>query len=391
MAFRIPRWTGRAALGLVGVVIVLWFLAAWVHANAIRSDLMIPRGNDAPFDIDVISNEAGRVVLTRTGGSDRIGVWGLETPHNNDTGTDTQDVDPYAQIGTIVRVTDDTVERGVQPQVSLLEIGDKVRMSTDAYAGDPGSALGLTWEALRSPSDLGPQPAWFVDGRRATWIIFVHGKGNDRLAESLRIMPSLAKQGFPVMAVTIRNDVGAMPNASGLRYWGLEEWRDIDAAIDLGVRKGAKDFIIVASGYGASVASMFLHESPMVDLVKGVVFDSPVLNIEPVAEQYASDTGTPGIVAWLGRRLVEVRFGMDWQALNQLGRADEFDVPILLLYGAQDPVTPVATFERFAASRPDIVTPDRFEQGGHADLWNIDATRYENAIAAFLLTTVGPE
>jgi uncharacterized protein len=387
MALRIPRWTGRALLGLVGVVVLIWFGAAWFHANAIRADLMVPMGNEAPFDVNVLSNEAGRVVITRTDESERIGVWGLESPDD----TDPAGPDAYAQIGTIVRVTDDSVERGVQPQVSTLEAGDTVRISADAYTGNPESALGLAWEALRSPSDLGPQPAWFVDGRRATWVIFVHGKGNDRLAESLRITPSLVKQGFPVMAVTIRNDVGATPNDSGLRYWGLEEWRDIDAAIDLGVRKGAKDFVIIASGYGASVASMFLHESQMVDLVKGVVFDSPVLDLEPVAERYASDHGTPGVVAWLGRRLVAVRFGMDWRALDQLRRSDEFDVPILLLYGAQDPVTPVETFERFASLRPDIVTPDRFEQGGHADLWNIDATRYENAVAAFLLTTAGPE
>lgn len=379
MAFRIPRWTGRAVLGLVGVVVLVWFAAAWFHANAIRAELMVPTGSQAPFDVDVVSNEAGRVVITRTDGTERVGTWGLETAN------------AYAQVGTIVRVTDDTVERGVQDQVSTFVPGDSARIDVDAYAGNPESALGFAWEALRSPSDIGPQPAWFVDGRRATWVVFVHGMGDDRLTESLRITPSLVKQGFPVMAVTIRNDVGATPNDSGLRYWGLEEWRDIDAAIDLGVRKGAKDFVIVASGYGASVASMFLHESQMVDLVKGVVFDSPVLDLEPVAEDYASDQGTPGVVAWLGRRLVAVRFGMDWRALDQVRRSDEFDVPILLLYGAQDPVTPVETFERFAALRPDIVTPDRFEQGGHADLWNIDATRYEDAIAAFLLTTAGPE
>lgn len=379
MAFRIPRWTGRALLGLVGIIVGIWFVAGWFHANALRSDLMVPTGDETPYDVEVISNEAGRIIVDRTDATEQVGTWGLETP------------DAYSQIGTIVRVTEDSVERGVLEQLELIEPGSMSRVDVDAYTGNPESAHGLAWEPLRSPSDIGPQPAWFVDGRRATWVVFVHGKGNDRLTESLRLMPSLVKQGFPVMAVTIRNDVDATPNDSGLRYWGLEEWRDLDAAIDLGVRKGAKDFVIVASGYGASVASMFLHESEMVDLVKGVVFDSPVLDIEPVAEQYASEHNTPGVVAWLGRRLVAVRFGMDWRALDQIRRADEFDVPILLLYGAQDRVTPVESFERFAASRPDIVTADRFEQGGHGDLWNIDATRYENAIAAFLLATAGPE
>jgi pimeloyl-ACP methyl ester carboxylesterase len=379
MAIRIPRWTGRAVLAFVGVLVLVWFGAAWLHANAIRADLMVPTDDTTPFDVVVSSNEAGRVIVTRTDQTERVGVWGLES------------ADAYAQMGAIVSVTDETIERGVQPQVSTLVAGDLVRIDVDAYSGDPDSALGLNWEPLRSPSEIGPQPAWFVDGRRATWVVFVHGKGTDRLSESLRIMPSLVKQGFPVMAVTIRNDVGATPSESGLRYWGQEEWRDIDAAIELGVRKGAKDFVIIGSGFGASVASMFLHESDMVDLVKGVVFDSPVLDIQEVAVQYAKDHGTPGFISWLGRRLVAVRFGMDWRALDQYRRADEFDVPILLLYGAQDPVTPVDRFEAFADDRPDIVSPHRFEQGGHADLWNIDAQRYEDTIAEFLLVTAGPE
>lgn len=379
MAVRIPRWTGRALLGLLGVIALFLLAASWFHANAIRADLMVPMGDQTPFDVAVVSNDAGRVVIGRTDATERVGTWGLETAGG------------YGQVGTIVRVTGDTVERGFQSQVPSIEPGDLARIDVDTYSGDPETAHGLSWESLRSPSDIGPQPAWFVDGRRATWVVFVHGKGNDRLTESLRLMPSLVKQGFPVMSVTLRNDVGATPNESGLRYWGLEEWKDIDAAIDLGVRKGARNFVIIASGYGASVASMFLHESQMVDLVTGVVFDSPVLNIEPVAEAYAADHGTPGIVAWLGRRLVSLRFGMDWGALDQLARADEFDVPILLLYGAQDPVTPPDTFERFASARPDLVVADRFEQGGHADLWNIDSVRYETSIADFLEATAGPE
>ena len=44
------------------------------------------------------------------------------------------------------------------------------------------------------------------------------------------------------MAITIRNDDGATPSESGLRYWGIEEWHDVDAAIECAVR--------VEHGYG---------------------------------------------------------------------------------------------------------------------------------------------
>jgi len=379
MAIRFPAWTGRAALVVAGVLIAAVLLLAWLHANAIRADLMIPRANDGEFDLVVESYQAGRTIVNRTPESDREGLWGLDGETS------------YAQVSTIVRVTDTSVERGVQSLVSEFEQGDIARIDTDAYAGDPQSAHGIGWEELRTPSDIGPHDAWFVDGRRATWVLFVHGRGNDRLEESLRLLPSLVEQGFPVMSIAIRNDVNATASDSGLRYWGLEEWKDLDAAIELGVRKGAKDFVVVGSGFGSSVVSVFLHQSQNVDLVRGVIFESPVLDIESVAIAYAEARGTPGPIAWLGRRLVAVRFGMDWKALDQTRRTAEFDVPILLLYGAKDPVTDVSVFEQFAARIPHLVIPERFEQAGHTDLWNIDRGRYEKAIADFLLQTAGPE
>ena len=151
------------------------------------------------------------------------------------------------------------------------------------------------------------------------------------------------------------------------------------------------DFVIIGSGFGAEVVSTFLHESDRVDIVRSVIFDSPVLDLESVAKQYAADEGTPWFVSWLGRRLVSIRFGMDWGDLDQQSRAADFDVPILLLYGANDPVTSIAEFEQFADAIPHLVVPERFEQGRHADLWNIDPTRYESSIAEFLFQTVGPE
>ena len=379
MAIRLPAWTGRGALLAVGTLVLLFFMFSWFHANAIRSDLLIPGADASNYDLVVERFEAGRAVINRTPESEEQGIWGLEG------------VDAYAQLSTIVTVTDDTVERGVRSLFGEFAPGDEARIDADAYSGDPESAHGFSWEPLRIPSDIGPHDSWFIDGRRATWVIFVHGYGNDRLEESLRVLPSLVEQGFPVMAIAFRNDVNATPSESGLRYWGLEEWRDIDAAVELGVRKGAKDFVIMGSGFGASIVSSFLHESPNVDLIKGVIFESPVLDIEQLAVAYADEKGTPSTIAWLGRRLVEIRFGMDWGALDQVERATEFDVPILLLYGAKDPVTEVAVFEDFADRIPHLVIPERFEQGGHADLWNIDSERYETVISDFLLQTAGPE
>lgn len=379
MAIRPPSWMLRVAISVAGVLVVAWVATGWMHSNALQAEFLTPSPVFDGFPLTVIGDPAGRVVVERTDATEREGVWGLEGE------------DAYAQMSTIVRIDDDTVERGMDPLEGTLQVGDPVRLDPDAYFGDPLEAHGLGFEEPRTPSDIGPHPTWFVDGRRATWIIFVHGKGVDRLSESLRAIPGLVGQGYPVLSITYRNDVGATPSESGLRLWGLDEWRDLDAALDLAQRKGAKDVVIVGSGFGASIVSTFLHESPNVALVRGVIYDSPVLDLEGVARRWAADQGTPRIVAWLGRRFAAVRFGMDWRMLDQFARTDQFDVPIELLYGAEDPVTPADEFIRFADARPDLIRSDRFEQGGHTDLWNIDGARYDAVLSAFLLEIIGPE
>jgi len=379
MASRLPGWTFRIALVAVGCFVVVWVVTGWMHSNAIRAEYLTPRPVLEEFPLTVVDDPAGRVVIERTSQTEREGVWGLESEIAN------------AQVSTIVRIDETTVERGLAPLAGTLQIGDEVRLHPDAYFGDPTVAHGLGFDDPRSPSDIGPNATWLVDGRRSTWIVFVHGRGIDRLSESLRVIPSLVEQGYPVLSITYRNDVGATANESGMRLWGLEEWKDLDAALSLASRKGARDVVIVGSGFGASIVSTFLHESQNIALVRGVVFDSPVLDLEGVARRWAEEAGTPGVVSWLGRRFAAVRFGVDWDMLNQHARTDQFDVPILLLYGAEDPVTPPDEFIRFADAVPDLVETERFEQGGHTDLWNIDSTRYDDAIEQFLLDVVGPE
>ncbi len=380
MTLRFPTWLARVLLTLAALLVAVWVILAWLHANAIREEFLLPRPAAVDYPLTVLANEAGRVVLTRSPESEIEGLWGLESER------------AYAQVSTVVRISDDTVERGVRAVVGTIDVGSNVRIDADAYTGDPLTAHGLGFDNdFAIPSDIGPHPAWFIDGRRSTWVIFVHGRGIDRRTESLRITPSLVEQGFPIISMTYRGDIGATPSPSGMRMWGLDEWKDLEAAVTVAKRKGAKDFVIIGSGYGASIVSMFLQESDSVGSVRAVVYDSPVLDLEGVVRRWAQATGVPRPVAWLGRRLTSVRFGMDWSTLDQLERADEFDVPVLMLVGGNDQVTPIEEQLGFAETLGDLATVVRFEQGGTANLWNIDAERYERAVEAFLSETVGSE
>ena len=179
MALRFPSWASRVALIVIGVVALAWVITGWMHSNAIREELLTPNSAHWDYPLTVMADPAGRIVVERTADSIREGIWGLASD------------DSYAQVSTIVSIDDTSVERGVQPLEGALEVGDPVRLDPDAYFGDPTVAHGLGFEEPRSPSDIGPHPTWFIDGRRSTWVIFVHGRGTDRLSESLRVIPSL--------------------------------------------------------------------------------------------------------------------------------------------------------------------------------------------------------
>ncbi|MCL1595438.1 MAG: lysophospholipase [Actinomycetia bacterium] len=380
MDVRVPPWTWRALALVGGFFLLVVFGLSWLHANAIREEFLLPRLAQTDYPLQVISNEAGRIIVTRTPASEREGLWGFETES------------AYAQVSTIVRIDQETVERGTRTLDGEIKEADAARMNADAYTGDPLTAHGLGFEEdLAIPSDIGPHGTWFIDGRRSTWVIFVHGRGIDRLGESLRIIPSLVEQGYPIVSMRYRGDDHATPNPSGMRLWGLDEWKDVEAAVDVAQRKGARDVVLIGSGYGASIVSTFLHESDAIAGVRAVIYDSPVIDLEGVVERWAAEGSTPGPIAWLGRRLTTVRFGMEWALLDQSERVAEFDVPMLLLIGGEDPVTPIDELVGFGSALGDLATVERFEQGGSADLWNIDSARYERAVERFLFTVVGPE
>jgi pimeloyl-ACP methyl ester carboxylesterase len=367
---KIPRWTGAAALVAFGAVVLALFVVAWISANQIRSDLLVPVADERPYDIEVLRTPPARLVIAGTDEPPRGGVWGFESEAT------------YTQLTALLNRTETETEWAATPYMSEPAVGVKARVDVDAYPADPEVALGLGFEKVRAPGELGPLPAWLIDGRRSTWVIIVHGRGTDRRTQALRMIPRFTEAGYPVLVVSYRNDEGAPADPSGLRSWGLTEWRDLDAAVRLAEREGARDYFVVGHDLGAEVVSTFLHESDRVGNVLGVVFDSPALDLEGTMDYGSGPVAR--FIDELGQQLARIRFGMEWSELDQIARADQFDVPILALHGARDQVIPIEITEAFAAARPDLVQFLRFEQGGHGDLWNVDTSRYESAVMAFI-------
>jgi pimeloyl-ACP methyl ester carboxylesterase len=360
-------WVRRIALALLGVVALIYLGGIWHYSNVIEERLLIPESVVTQPRFQVVSVDDARVILERNEETEREGVWGLSGPNG------------YGRISSVLAVGSNDVERAFVVLDGTFEPGDAVGIDQYAHQGDPLTALDIPFEEVRVAGEQGVNPAWVVEGRRDTWVVIVHDKGTNERRQALRMLPALREAGYPVLVASYRNDEGAASSESGRLAWGLEEWADVEAALRFAQTRGAEEFVLVGYGMGAEIAAMFLHESELAGHVVGVVFDAPAL--DPAA---LIDDGIPQVFAAGAKAIAGVRFGVAWDELDQVSRADEFDpsIPILLMHGAIDAKAPVRVSDEFATALGHVQY-ERLAEADHMYAWNIGPLAYESAVIRF--------
>jgi pimeloyl-ACP methyl ester carboxylesterase len=367
------RWLRRIGAAVAIGLIAGLLIGAFRGSTVIATDLLTPQAQPPGPEYEVQLVGAGRIVLPRDEITETEGIWGV----TNGTGG-------YGQIAGVISTDAETVERSFRTLAGRFIAGEMVTFNAYAAGENPNDAFALDYDDVRIPGDLGVNPGWYVDGARDTWVIVVHGEGLDERRQALRILPTLADGGFPSLVITYRND-GAAPDAGGFYRWGLSEWQDIEAAIDFARNRGAEDFILYGFGMGANIVTMHLHQSDSAADVRGAVLDSLVPDLGSVVDDIARERGVPGVVSSAAKAVARIRFGMEWSELDQLARAAEFDVPLLLLHGTEDDVVSIAAVDAFAEALPDLVTYERFDGAKRTQLWNSDPERYNAALLSFLV------
>jgi hypothetical protein len=142
---------------------------------------------------------------------------------------------------------------------------------------------------------------------------------------------------------------------------------------------------------GGAVVTSFLLESPLASRVRGVLLDSPALDLGEVIDHGAADrdlpvlgTPVPPALTVVAKGIAGLRYDLDWAELDYLDRAGRLATPMLVFQQSGDPTVPVTISEDLAAARADLVTFERFAGDGHVQSWNMDRARYERAVRAFL-------
>ncbi|MFP5308593.1 MAG: alpha/beta hydrolase [Actinomycetes bacterium] len=270
----------------------------------------------------------------------------------------------------------------------------KVALHPYAFPDDPqllAARHGARFEldVVRTPAmDL---PAWrFVPAEptTTTWLVGVHGRGARR-TELFRILDTALEAGVPCLVTSYRTDPW-VSSPQPVTTLGHTEWVDVEAAVARAVAAGADRVVLAGCSLGGGIVATTLRRSALRDAVAGVVLDSPALDWGPVLAHIARRRRLPTPLVPLVLLGAQVRSRIDFSALDHVSAAPDFQTPILLFHGSEDPIVPVWLSDAFARARPDLVTYVRVEGAGHVRAWNTDPLRYRWALTRFLRHTCTP-
>ncbi|MXY45405.1 MAG: alpha/beta fold hydrolase [Chloroflexi bacterium] len=359
------------ALVIVGVAYGI-HLSNLIHAGSLSTDHRTP-----PFDIIAHSAGDGRITLRAVDTQRSVidlhhdGIFGIVSAGG------------YGQTGRILQRGIGYAVREYIPLTATIGADEPARLDLYAYPENPLTAHGIAYEQVRYNTELGECRAWFVPGSGSTWIVFAHGRGAHP-NESLRIMPTLAESGIPILAIEYRNDEQA-PDSADMQHWlGMAEWRDLDSAMQYALDNGADNFVLYGYSMGGGMCVNLLCKSPLADKVRGTVMDSPLLDFGATLDIVGDSRGYPRLIVKWGKTIAALRFGIDWRRMNYLARASELRAPVLILHGEADAQVPAPISRRLADARQDIVRYVGFPTAGHARAWNHDNMRYEAEVRRFL-------
>jgi pimeloyl-ACP methyl ester carboxylesterase len=310
----------------------------------------------------------------------------------------------HARIGRIVSYS--PAERTVQREVEEVYSGDlsKARRARWSGAVYPSPhAIGLAAEDVKIDVDGGQAPAWLVSSGADTpspiCAIMVHGRGATRV-EGLRAVRTARELGMDSLLISYRND-GLAPSAADGRYGlGSTEWRDVDAAIDFALGRGASEIVLFGWSMGGAICLQAADLSPHRHIIRAMVLDAPVVNWVDVLAHHAEINRIPYMVGRygqfmlghsLGRRLTGLAAPLDLKVMDWEARAVELRTPTLVIHSVDDDYVPYGPSASMASRNPEMVTFEPFERARHTKEWNVDPQKWERLVRSWLLRQLAPQ
>ncbi|MGH1527173.1 alpha/beta hydrolase family protein [Leifsonia sp. L25] len=323
-----------------GLALVAAASAAYAVARVARTVITPVRRRPHREFVHGVDEALGTITLKRTPDAAMPGRFGLW--FGSESG--------YAKLGGLLETTDGSVVRELE-RVHFGEFGPGRARISGYYYLEP-EELGLPVESVAIETDLGQAPAWVFPADDSAsgdrWVIQVHGWGATR-QEGLRAVPTFHAAGYTSLLASYRND-GDAPESADRRYGlGGTEWRDIDAAIRYAADRGARSIVLMGWSMGGAVVLQTVTRSQNLDLVDGVILESPVVDWIDTLEFQANMLRLPDAIAQGAMRLIASTWSgpitglgapIDLRSMDFVARAADLSLPMLILHSQDDGFVP---------------------------------------------------
>ena len=252
-----------------------------------------------------------------------------------------------------------TAQAGLLDLLPLKRIERKMLYPLSAVEVDP-AVLGLQNATVSELTHDGERLiVWTLKAQKpgGATILYFHGNAGN-LALRAERFDHFQKQGFNVIAMSYRGSSGStgLPSESGITKDALHVYRN---AAQLATVAGPDQLVLYGESLGSAVAIALLAALPESERPAGLILEAPFTSTPEMAQTMAELP--PALIARISDR---------WDSLS---RGSAITIPLLVLHGTRDAVTPIEMGRRLFANA--VVKDKDFiaVQGAtHSTTWRSD-------------------
>ncbi len=251
--------------------------------------------------------------------------------------------------------------------------------------GDPGELdEPLDYESREIKGVHGAIPIWDIIGRDPSGpvVLLTHGWGSSRLGALKRIQGVVNHS-----ARIIAWDLPGHGEAPGTARMGTDEYRDAISIIDsLGpIEQG---LVLYGWSMGAGISLKLSTQLQSTHNLKGVICEAVYNQPTTPARAVLALRGMPhrlNLSPAIGLLGIRLGIGPNWRGFDRCEIARSVRVPVLLLHGDQDPVSPIEDAHAIEHTAQNA-SIEVVSGAGHNNLWSDELYRAQcvRAVSAFM-------
>lgn len=220
-------------------------------------------------------------------------------------------------------------------------------------------------------------PVWDMQGDASDGpaVILSHGWGDSRIGALTR-----AHFLLPLASRIIMWDMPGHGDAPGSTRMGVDEHVALRTLVERVAASGSTRVVLMgwSLGAGVSVRAMSEWREPAAQCVRGVIAEAPYRLALTPARNMLRLFGMPhGWIAEWAMGVIGVDLGVGWtwkkrEAFDRAVHAGKAGVPVLVLHGERDEISPVADGEAIAVAAAGTFV--KLPEGEHHGLWTTETT-----------------